>query len=70
MRKGTIILKALIATVIFGAIYFYAVFPPINLQDEGFYFFLIVLIAVFFVAYNLLLRTAPRGGHNIRQKHI
>ncbi len=51
MRKGTIILKALIATIIFGAIYFYAVFPPINLQDEGFYFFLIVLIAVFFVAY-------------------
>ncbi|MBR2742844.1 MAG: CvpA family protein [Clostridia bacterium] len=51
MKKGMIILKALIATVIFGALYFYAVFPPINLQDEGFYFFLVVLVIVFFIAY-------------------
>ncbi len=37
----------LLVTLVFGAIYFYAVLPPINLKSEEFYVFVLLLCAVY-----------------------
>ncbi len=39
----------LLVTLVFGAIYFYAVLPPINLKSEEFYAFALLLCAVYCV---------------------
>jgi len=53
MNRGKNILKAIIATLIIGAIFFYVTIPALNFHDERFYFFIAVLVIVFFLAYLL-----------------
>ena len=43
------VLISLLVTLVFGAVYFYFKLPAINLQNEGFYWFIILLCIVFSV---------------------
>jgi hypothetical protein len=54
MKNVPNILKSLLVTIIAGVILFYVTLPALNFQDEGFYFFLAVLAAIFFVVYIIL----------------
>ncbi len=53
-RPVTRVLISLLVTLVFGAVYFYFKLPALNFQNEGFYWFLILLCIVFSVCMMLL----------------
>ena len=48
------VLVSVLVTAVLGALYYYVMLPPINLKSEGFYFFLLLLLAVHLSIYNVL----------------
>lgn len=48
-KKGKGIVISLLVTLIFGALYYYVALPPLNPQAGDFWFFLILLLAVYTV---------------------
>lgn len=47
--KSKNVLLSLLVTIIFGGLYYYLVFPALNITNFGFWFFILILLAVFTV---------------------
>ena len=64
----TRVLWSLLAALVFGAIYFYLELPALNFHNDGFYWFIFLLVAVFTIA--LIIQQGVRGGTRDYASHI
>ena len=62
-RAAKTVIISLIVTLVFGALYFYLVLPPLNPQAPEFWVFLLLLLAVYSVC--TLIGAGVRAGGRI-----
>lgn len=64
----TRVLWSLVITILFGAVYFYFELPALNLHNEGLYWFIFLLVAVFTVV--MIVQQGVRGDVRDYAGHI
>ena len=53
MKKYKSLLLSILVTIVFGGLYYYIVYPAINITNLGFWVFFLILVAVFMICYTV-----------------